>query len=59
MTDPMEAEAQHEAQKPDPVAMLRELHDSGQGLDSTAVEAYLAQVYEKRENSGEEEDNAE
>jgi hypothetical protein len=58
MTDPTRAEAEHDVQKPDPVAMLRELHDSGQGLDSTTAEAYLTQVYEDREGSGEAEDNA-
>ncbi len=39
MTDPTEAEAQREAQKPDPVAVLQELHDSGLALDSIEAEA--------------------
>jgi hypothetical protein len=41
-------ETQNEEQKPDPVAMLQELHDLGQRLDPTQAEAYLTQVYEDR-----------
>ena len=37
-------------QKKDPVAMLRELHKNGGGLDPVAAEKYLAEVYEDRKN---------
>jgi hypothetical protein len=38
----------NEPEKSDPVAILRELRESGQGLDPSEAEAYLAQVYEDR-----------
>jgi hypothetical protein len=37
-----------EPKKPDPVRMLRELQESGQALDPTLAESYLAEVYEDR-----------
>lgn len=45
-----QAESQIQAQKPNPVEMLRQLHDSGQSLDPKKGEAYLAQVYEDRKH---------
>lgn len=43
-----QAESQPEPEKPDPAALLRNLHASGQGLDSQKAELYLTQVYEDR-----------
>ena len=43
-----QAEKQAEIHKPDPVAMLRRLHEQGGGLDRAQAEAYLAEVYEDR-----------
>lgn len=37
-------------QKPNPVAMLRELFASGQGLDPGKAGAYIAEVYEDRKH---------
>ncbi len=34
--------------KPDPVAMLRQLHDSGSGLSPKTAQAYLAEVRKDR-----------
>lgn len=34
--------------RPDPVAMLRQLHERGGGLDPAKADAYLAEVYEDR-----------
>lgn len=45
-----QAEGQGTPIRPDPVAMLRELHASGGGLERHKAEAYLAEVYEDREN---------
>jgi hypothetical protein len=45
-----QAEAQAPDQKPNPVEMLRQLHDSGQSLDPQKADAYLAQVYEDRKH---------
>jgi predicted transcriptional regulator len=42
------AESQPELQTPDPVAMLRQLQEAGQGLDPKKAESYLAQVYADR-----------
>ena len=36
------------ASKPDPVALLRELHAAGEGLDIGHAEAYLSEVREER-----------
>jgi hypothetical protein len=43
-----QAEKQAEIHKPDPVAMLRRLHENGGGLDRAQAEAYLAEVYQDR-----------
>jgi hypothetical protein len=43
-----QAEAQSTPANPDPVAMLRELHDSGQGLDPKTARAYMVEVREER-----------
>ncbi len=45
-----QAEKQAEVHKPDPVAMLRRLHESGGGLECAKAEAYLAEVYEDRKH---------
>ncbi|MCX6879822.1 MAG: hypothetical protein NTW21_39360 [Verrucomicrobia bacterium] len=45
-----QAEKQAEFPKPDPVAMLRRLHETGGGLDRDQAEAYLAEVYEDRKH---------
>jgi hypothetical protein len=44
------AQAEAQDQKPNPVEMLRQLHDSGQSLEPEKAEAYLAQVYEDRKH---------
>ncbi|MBE7503781.1 MAG: ribbon-helix-helix protein, CopG family [Verrucomicrobiales bacterium] len=43
-----QAEAQATPRIGDPIARLRHLHDSGQGLTSEAAAAYLAEVREER-----------
>ena len=43
------AHAEAPPPKPDPVAMLRQLHDSGQGLTATDAQAYLADVRRDRQ----------
>lgn len=43
-----QAEAQSVPTRPDPVAMLQELHDTGQGLDPRKARAYLTEVREER-----------
>jgi hypothetical protein len=43
-----QAESQEKAQRPNPVEMLQQLHDSGQSLDPKKAKTYLAQVYEDR-----------
>ena len=43
-----QAESAVPAAKPDPIAALKELHASGQGLDPRTAAAYLAQVREGR-----------
>ena len=45
-----QAEAQAQDQKPNPVEMLRQLHNSAQSLDPEKAEAYLAKVYEDRKH---------
>ena len=42
------AQAETASAEPDPVAMLRELHASGRGLDPAKAAAYLAEVREDR-----------
>ena len=42
------ARAETLAPKPDPVAMLRQLHSSGAGLAATSANAYLAEVRKDR-----------
>lgn len=44
-----QAEAAASPAKPDPVALLRELHAAGQGLDIGRANAYLSEVRESRE----------
>ena len=43
-----QAESQPEPQTTDPVAMLGQLLETGQGLDPKKAESYLAQVYADR-----------
>ena len=43
-----QAESQPEPQSTDPVAILRQLLATGQGLDPKKAESYLAQVYADR-----------
>ena len=38
-----QAETQAEEQKPNPIEMLRQLHESGQSLDPEKAESYLAE----------------
>ena len=45
-----QAELQDKAQRPSPVELLQQLHDSGQSLDPKKAKAYLAQVYEDRKH---------
>jgi predicted transcriptional regulator len=45
-----QAEKRTEVQKPDPIALLRRLHENGGGLDRKKAEAYLAEVYEDRKH---------
>ena len=45
-----QAEKQTEKEKPDPVAMLRELFASGGGLDPEKANSYIAEVYEDRKH---------
>ena len=45
-----QAEKLVESQKPDPVAMLRRLHEKGGGLDRKKADAYLAEVHEDRKH---------
>ena len=45
-----QAEKLSESQKPDPIAMLRCLHEQGGGLDRAKADAYLAEVYEDRKH---------
>lgn len=43
-----QAEKQPDAQKLNPIEMLRQLHERGGGLKREQAEAYLAEVYEDR-----------
>ncbi|MEO8353545.1 MAG: ribbon-helix-helix protein, CopG family [Chthoniobacteraceae bacterium] len=45
-----QAEKAAAPEKPDPVAMLRRLHERGGGLDRAKADAYLAEVYEDRKH---------
>ena len=45
-----QAEKQIEDEKPDPIAMLRRLHESGGGLDPARADAWLAEVREDRKH---------
>jgi len=45
-----QAEKHTEPTRPDPVAMLRRLHETGGGLDRATAEAYIAEVYEDRKH---------
>lgn len=44
------AERETEAQKPNPVELLRKLFAAGQGLDPEKGSAYIAEVYEDRKH---------
>ena len=43
-----QAEKLSQPQKPDAIALLRRLHETGGGLDRKKADAYLADVYENR-----------
>ena len=43
-------QAEKQTEKPDPVAMLRELFATGGGLDLEKGNAYIAEVYEDRKH---------
>jgi hypothetical protein len=43
-----QAEALANPAKPDPIALLRDLHAAGQGLDAARAEGYLAEAREDR-----------
>mgnify|MGYP001599399112 CR=1 FL=1 len=45
-----QAENQPSTEKPDPIAMLKALHASGQGLSREKADAYIAEVYEDRKH---------
>jgi predicted transcriptional regulator len=45
-----QAEKLSKSQKPDAIALLRQLHEKGGGLDRKKANAYLAAVYEKRKH---------
>lgn len=49
-----QAEKQEESQRPDPIALLRRLHENGGGLDQREARTYLAEVYEARKHWREE-----
>ena len=44
------AESEAHLARPDPLAMLRDLHRQGRGLDPETADAYLAEVREDRGN---------
>ena len=44
------AESEAYLARPDPLAMLRDLHRQGRGLDAEMADAYLAEVREDRGN---------
>jgi hypothetical protein len=37
-------------QKPDPIELLRKLHENGGGLDQKKADAYLEEVFEDRKH---------
>jgi hypothetical protein len=43
-----QAEKLTKSEKPDPIALLRRLHEKGGGLDRKKADAYLAEVHEDR-----------
>lgn len=45
-----QAEKLMESVKPDPIALLRRLHEKGGGLDRNEADAYLAEVHEDRKH---------
>jgi predicted transcriptional regulator len=45
-----QAEKLTESQKPDPVALLRRLHEKGGGLEREKAESYLAEVRHNRKH---------
>ncbi len=42
------SQAEMAASKPDPVAMLKQLHSAGAGLSASSAEAYLSEVRQDR-----------
>ncbi len=47
-TSEEQAEKAAAPEGPDPIAMLRRLHERGGGLDQAKADSYLAEVYEDR-----------
>jgi hypothetical protein len=45
-----QAEKLAKSQKPNAIALLRQLHEKGGGLDRKKADAYLADVYENRKH---------
>lgn len=43
-----QAEKQTATEKPDPIAMLRRLHESGGGIDPVRAEKWIAEIREDR-----------
>jgi hypothetical protein len=43
-----QAEKKTETEKPDPIAMLRRLHESGGGIDPARADEWLAEIREDR-----------
>jgi len=45
-----QAEKTIEAEKPDPISMLRRLHESGGGIDPARAKTWMAEIRESRKN---------
>lgn len=45
-----QAEKSIEAEKPDPIGMLRRLHESGGGMDPARAEKWIAEIRENRKH---------
>lgn len=45
-----QAEKSIEAEKPDPISMLRRLHESGGGIDPARAEKWMAEIRENRKH---------
>jgi predicted transcriptional regulator len=45
-----QAEKSIEAEKPDPIGMLRRLHENGGGIDPARAEKWIAEISENRKH---------